>query len=80
MELQCISRLEQALIAAFPATNLPEGTHLSAELCPPGMEGDITVNCFRMARFFAAKPDVLSAKASEILSADPDVENASAVA
>ena len=79
MELQCINRLEQALVAAFPAAKLPEGTHLSAELCPPGMEGDITVNCFRMTRFFATKPDVLAAKAAEILSADPDVEAASAV-
>ena len=43
------------------------------------MEGDITVNCFRMTRFFATKPDVLAAKAAEILSADPDVEAASAV-
>ena len=64
MELQCINRLEQALVAAFPAAKLPEGTHLSAELCPPGMEGDITVNCFRMTRFFATKPDVLAAKAA----------------
>ncbi|MBE6406535.1 MAG: arginine--tRNA ligase, partial [Lentisphaerae bacterium] len=79
MELQCINRLEQSLVAAFPAAKLPEGTHLSAELCPPGMEGDITVNCFRMTRFFATKPDVLAAKAAELLTADPDVEAASSV-
>lgn len=79
MNLQCISRLEQSLISAFSVAGLPEGVHIQAELCPQGMEGDITVNCFRIARYFSTKPDLLSAKAAEILSSDPDVMSVSAV-
>ena len=79
MKLQCISRLEQNLLTAFPAAKLPEGIHLSPELCPPGMEGDITINCFRMTRYFGTKPDALAEKAAELLQGDPDVSAAASI-
>lgn len=37
------------------------------EITPEGMRGDITLNMFKVAKFFREKPDILAAKASEIL-------------
>ena len=40
------------------------------------MEGDITVNCFRFARFLKQAPDKIAEAAVEFLSSHPDVEKA----
>ncbi len=70
MNIQCLSRLASALSGQPAVSALPS---LPWEPCPPGMNGEITVNCFRIARDFKEKPDALAQKAETILSADPDV-------
>ena len=75
MNLQCVRRLEAQLQQAFPQAQLPAGWQIVPEQCPAGMNGDITVNCFRFARFLKAAPDTVAEKTVEILSADPDVQS-----
>jgi arginyl-tRNA synthetase len=50
-----------------------------AELCPPNMTGDVTVNCFRLAKPLKGNPMQLAAEAVEFLTTHPDVEAAEAV-
>jgi len=73
MNLQSIHRLEESLPQAFPQAQIPAGWQIVPEACPAGMTGDITVNCFRFARFFKAAPDAVAEKTVELLKADPDV-------
>ena len=79
MNLQCMERLPGALAKEFPAVELPAGFTITPEQCPEGMEGDITINCFRFARIFKVAPDAVSAAVEKVLGNDPDVEKASRV-
>ena len=79
MNLQCMERLPGALAKEFPAVELPAGFTITPEQCPEGMEGDITINCFRFARIFKVAPDAVSAAVEKALGNDPDVEKASRV-
>lgn len=76
MNLQCIRRLEQQLPAAFPQAQIPADWSIAPEQCPADMDGDVTVNCFRFARFFKAAPDMVAEKTVELLNADPEVKKA----
>ena len=75
MNFQCIHRLESSLQQAFPQAQLPAGWQITPEQCPAGMTGDITVNCFRFARFFKAAPDAVAGKTEELLRNDPEVQS-----
>ena len=75
MNLQSMLRLEENLRLVFPQSQLPAGWQIVPEQCPPGMTGDITVNCFRFARFFKSAPDAVAEKTAELLLTDPDVRN-----
>ncbi len=50
----------------------PQAT-ASPEICPPGMNGDITVNCFRLAGPLRTNPQELADAAVAFLSAHTDV-------
>ena len=76
MNLLSIRRLEKALQSVFSQAQIPAGWQIVPEPCPAGMAGDITVNCFRFARFFKAAPDLVAEKTVELLQADPDVQKA----
>ena len=60
------SFLEKELNAAVP--------ELSADLCPEGFDGDVTISCFPLAKALHSNPMALAAKAGEFLSNHPDVE------
>ena len=79
MKFKCIERLEKSLAVSFADAVLPEGFQIVPEQCPPGMTGDITVNCFRFARLLKCAPDKAAAAVTELLTADPDVEKAESV-
>ncbi len=79
MNIQSIRRLENQLRLAFPQAQLPADWQIVPEPCPPGMSGDITVNCFRFARFFKSAPDAVAEKTLELLAADPEVRKAERV-
>lgn len=72
MNIQCLSRLSAAL-SGQNDDSIHRPPAVSWEPCPPGMNGEITVNCFRLAKDFKTKPDVLAERAEKILADDPDV-------
>ena len=74
MNIQCTRVLQARLAESFPQAQIPDGWQLTAEQCPEGMAGDVTINCFRFAKFFKAAPDVMAEKVAELLAADPDVK------
>ncbi len=76
MHIKAIDALRPKLAEAFPAAEIPENRAIAPEQCPEGMEGDITVNCFRLAGILKAKPDAIAEKIAELLKADPDVADA----
>ena len=76
MHIKAIDALPTKLAGAFPEAKIPENWTISPEQCPEGMEGDITVNCFRLAGILRSKPDAVAEKIVEILKADPDVTDA----
>ena len=48
---------------------------LDPELCPPNMRGDITVNCYRLAKIFKIAPEKISDLISIFLKKHPDVKD-----
>lgn len=76
MILPCVSRLARQLRTAFPQSRLPARWQIVPEPCPEEMHGDITVNCFRLARLFRTAPESVAEQAAAILNADPDVKSA----
>ena len=62
MHIKAIDALRPKLAEAFPAAEIPENRAIVPEQCPEGMEGDITVNCFRLAGILKAKPDAIAEK------------------
>ena len=62
MQIKAIDALRPKLAEAFPSAQIPDGWAITPEQCPEGMEGDITVNCFRFARIFKTSPDAVAEK------------------
>jgi len=71
MNFQCLDDLSAHLhhdaAQGAPPVILPE-------LCPEGMDGDLTVNCFRAAKDFHLNPMALADQAVAFLGSHPDVE------
>ncbi|GAF75100.1 unnamed protein product, partial [marine sediment metagenome] len=65
MNLKCIKDLSHFLAETFLEKGKP--IEIFPELCPPNMNEEITVNCFRLARDLRQKPEVIAKKASEFL-------------
>ncbi len=76
MKLKCLEDLRNHLIASHPGCKADGNFEIQWEACPSGMTGDITVNCFRIARDFASAPDKLADEACAFLSAHPEVVSA----
>ena len=79
MQLKCIERLPAALAKEFPAVEVPADLLIVPEQCPEGMQGDITINCFRFARNFKAAPDAVAAAVEKVLASDEDVMEVASV-
>lgn len=62
----------------FPEAN-PGEFKIVPEKCPENMDGELTVNAFRYARFFKIAPDKLAELSEEYLSSHADVEKVSRV-
>lgn len=67
------------LRAEWKVTHEVDDLEITAEPCPPNMNGDVTVNCFRLAKPLGSNPMQLAAEAVEFLTAHPEVEAAEAV-
>ena len=73
MKLKCLEQLCSELLLEHPAAKLPQDFTIAWEPCPSGMNGDITVNCFRFAKNFCVSPDQLAEEVTRILSNHDDV-------
>ena len=74
MKLKCLEQLCTELLLEHPTVELPQDFTIPWEPCPGGMNGDITVNCFRFARNFAVSPDQLADEVTRILQKNEDVD------
>ncbi len=70
-------RLNVFLRETFPL--LPPDFGVEPELCPDGMEGDLTVNCFRFAKSCGESPFLVAQRTAAYLETDEDVVSAAAV-
>ena len=70
MKIQCLVRLAESFRAS---RNLEAPLDIPWETCPAGMNGDLTVNCFRLAKALKSAPDALAEETVRLLVADPDV-------
>ncbi|MDD4180660.1 MAG: arginine--tRNA ligase [Victivallaceae bacterium] len=71
-----ITDLVKYLQVTYSQTELPSNWTITPELCPENMDGDLTINCFRFARFFKMAPEQLSSVVSEYLSSHRDINKA----
>ena len=74
-----IENLTAAMRSAFSDCVLPADWTIQPERCPEGMDGDLTINCFRFAKNFRMAPDKVAEKVAELLTADPGVAKAQVV-
>ncbi|WP_176012644.1 arginine--tRNA ligase [Victivallis sp. Marseille-Q1083] len=72
-EFKFIGRLIDALRQRFAEAALPADWTISPERCPEGMNGELTINCFRFAKLFKQPPDRLAAAIAECLDRDPEI-------
>ena len=73
MNFECINELARYLETEFGAET---GTlKIEPEICPPEMNGDITVNCFRFAKALKSNPMKAAETAAGFLNAHADVES-----
>lgn len=56
-----------------------EPVEVAAELCPPHFEGDVTVNCFPLAKTFRRNPMQIAEQVAAYLASHPDIERAEAI-
>lgn len=54
MNYKCLNDLERDIESKYGGDII-----LPAEICPQGMNGDITVNCYRLGKILAWRPCVL---------------------
>ena len=75
MNFKCIDELYEFLTEGQQIDNMT----IEPEICPPEMDGDITVNCFRFARFLKKNPMDLATETKEFLVKHADVEKVEAI-
>lgn len=79
MKLRCIFDFCTSMLQKYPENKTRPGWTVLPELCPQGMAGDVTVNCFRFAGQFGMRPDALAAEAVSFFRNHSDVASAEAV-
>ena len=72
-----VDDLKKFLAAEFE--NFPADTEIAVEQCPEGMDGDLTVNCFRFAKFCKIAPNMVAEKVVNFLNSHEDIEKAEAI-
>ena len=76
MNYRCLDDLKLFLSGKYSDASPGSDWEIIPEICPPEMNGDITVNCFRFAKIFTRNPDEIARESLEFLSSHPDVEKA----
>ena len=74
MNFKCINDLSEYLISSFQENSNTQHLEITPELCPPNMDGEITVNCFRLTKPLRQKPDSVADAAVTFLQNHADVE------
>lgn len=74
MNYRCLDDLKLFLSGKYSDVKPVNDWEIIPEICPPEMNGDITVNCFRFAKVFRKNPDEIARESAEFLSSHPDVE------
>ncbi len=73
MNFKCIEDLREFFITTILPAGESDDFAVTAEKCPAGMQGDITVNCFKLARALKSLPEQIAAEAVTMLSRHADV-------
>lgn len=79
MNFKCVTELKSFLVSSNPSATVPADWQIVPEPCPDGMNGDITVNCFRFAKLFRQAPDKIAEAAASFLQQHPDILQAERV-
>ncbi len=74
--MKFLDDLQAALRSKFPAFTAENA--LALEACPPGQDGDFTINCFRIAKFCGG-PNGAVAAVTEFLNSHEDIAKVTAV-
>ncbi|HJO94694.1 MAG TPA: arginine--tRNA ligase [Victivallales bacterium] len=77
MNFECINDLVKDLSNKFNAAE--SDINISLEICPANMEGDFTVNCFRLTKVLKQKPDSIADAVLSFLNKHNDVESANKI-
>ncbi|MCP4176935.1 MAG: arginine--tRNA ligase [bacterium] len=77
MNFECINDLIKDLSDNFEANK--SDINITLEICPANMEGDFTVNCFRLTKVLKQKPDVIADNVLNFLQKHKDVESANKI-
>ena len=72
------SDLAAHLVATYPQAKC-DGFEIVPDRCPENMQGELTINAFRFARFLGMAPDKAAAACAEFLSSHPDIESVETV-
>lgn len=67
MKFKSITDLQCHLKSKYADAEVPADWEIEVEICPAGQAGDLTVNCFKFARLFRVKPDVIASEVSDFL-------------
>lgn len=71
MNLRIIDNLRSYLSDKFSVSK--ESINIQLEICPPNMDGELTVNCFKLAPVLKSKPDVISESILAFLLSHEDI-------
>jgi len=71
--MRCVNDLTAWLEREYTVSGLA----VNHEFCPPEIEGDITINCFRFAKGLKRNPMEVAAQVTEFLDAHDDVRTVS---
>ncbi|MCF7888973.1 MAG: arginine--tRNA ligase, partial [Victivallales bacterium] len=74
MNFKCINDL-----IVYLSKETGKQIELLPELCPKNMDGQLTVNCFRLAPVFRVNPELIAEKVENYLSKHPDTEKVSRI-
>jgi len=79
MVFKSITDLQNYLADKFPEADIPADWSIDVDICPPGQDGDLTVNCFRFARIFKSKPEVIAEVVVDFFNNHDEVEKVDVV-
>ena len=74
MNLQAIKDLAVFLSSKYRLQD--NSLSILPEICPPGMKGELTINCFRLAQILKGNPEIIANDALVFLTSHPDVLSA----